>query len=220
MRLDAALRYIYDNLFLHYGPQHWWPAETPFEVIIGAILTQSTAWHNVEKAINNLKNFDALSPAALRRLSQEEIGRLVHPCGYYNAKARKLKALVEWLDVVCRDNLEVLFKIETDELRKQLLSVHGVGPETAESILLYAANKPVFVIDAYTRRVMSRLGVTPETDTYIGYQQLFMQSLPSDIRLFNEYHALLVMLGKTVCRKQPLCEKCCLFDMCHHNEAR
>jgi endonuclease III related protein len=216
----AYLLDIYKRLFDCYGPQHWWPGESPFEIMVGAILTQSTAWQNVEKAINNLKNVDALSPAVLRRLSQEEIGRLVHPCGYYNAKARKLKTLVDWLDVVCRDNLEVLFKIETDELRRQLLSVHGIGLETADSILLYAANKPIFVIDAYTRRIMSQLGVIPEMDTYNGYQQLFLQSLPSDIQLFNEYHALIVMLGKTVCRKQPLCERCCLFDMCHHNEAR
>jgi endonuclease-3 related protein len=220
VKKSNTLPEIYRRLFARYGPQHWWPGDTPFEVMVGAILTQSTAWQNVEKAINNLKSAGILSPEAIRRLPLAEIARLIHPCGYYNAKARKLKALVDWLGAACDDNLERLFATKTDELRKQLLAVHGVGPETADSILLYAADKPIFVIDAYTRRVLSRLSLVPEKDTYDEYQQLFMQNLPSDVRLFNEYHALFVRLGKIVCRKQPLCLICCLFDICLRNEAR
>ncbi len=220
MKKSNILLAIYHRLYKRYGPQHWWPGETPFEVMVGAILTQSAAWQNVEKAIDNLKAVDALSPMALRQLPIEEIARLIHPCGYFNTKAVKLKALVDWLSEICDDNLEKLFTTETGDLRKQLLAVHGIGPETADSILLYAANKPVFVIDAYTRRILTRLGLAPQKDTYDDYQQLFMQALPHDTQLFNEYHALLVRLGKTVCRRQPLCQKCCLFDICPQNEAR
>jgi len=219
VKKSSILLEIYRRLFDCYGPQHWWPGETPFEVMVGAILTQSTAWQNVEKAINNLKSAGALSPEALRQQSAEEIARLIHPCGYYNAKTRKLKALIDWLGAG-NDNLERLFATETDELRKQLLAVHGVGPETADSILLYAANKPVFVIDAYTRRTLMRLGLARGKSAYDDYQQLFMRNLPSDTQLFNEYHALFVRLGKTVCRKQPLCRDCCLFDICPQNKAR
>ncbi len=220
MKKSNPLLAIYSRLHKRYGPQHWWPGETPFEVMVGAILTQSAAWQNVEKAINNLKAADALSPMALRQLPIEEIARLIHPCGYFNTKAVKLKTLAGWLSEVCNDNLEKLFTTEIGDLRKQLLAVHGIGPETADSILLYAANKPVFVIDAYTRRILTRLGLAPQKDTYDDYQQLFMQALPHDTQLFNEYHALLVRLGKTVCRRQPLCQKCCLFDICPQNEAR
>ena len=220
MKKSNLLLAIYHHLYKRYGPQHWWPGETPFEVMVGAILTQSAAWQNVEKGIDNLKTADALSPMALRQLPIEEIARLIHPCGYFNTKATKLKALVDWLSEVCNDNLEKLFTTETEDLRKQLLAVHGVGPETADSILLYAANKPVFVIDAYTRRILTRLGLAPQKDTYDDYQRLFMQALPHNTQLFNEYHALLVRLGKTVCRKQPLCQECCLFDICPQNKAR
>jgi endonuclease-3 related protein len=220
VKKSNVLLVIYQRLYEHYGPQHWWPGDSPFEVMVGAILTQSTAWQNVEKAINNLKVDKVLSSTALRQLPLEEISRFIHPCGYYNAKARKLKALVNWLRDVCNDNLDRLFTTGTEELRKQLLAGHGIGPETADSILLYAVNKPIFVIDAYTRRIISRLGLAPGKDTYDDYQRLFMQALPSHIQIFNEYHALLVRLGKTVCRKRPLCQQCCLFDMCQYNESR
>ena len=220
VKKNNTLLTIYHHLFDRYGPQHWWPGETPFEVMVGAILTQSAAWQNVEKAINNLKAADALSPMALRQLPMEEIARLIHPCGYFNTKAVKLKALVDWLSEICDDNLEKLFHTETRDLRKQLLAVHGIGPETADSILLYASNKPVFVIDAYTHRILTRLGLVSQKATYDDYQQLFMRTLPHDTQLFNEYHALLVRLGKTVCRKQPLCQECCLFDICPQNRSR
>ena len=208
------LQEIYQRLMETYGPQHWWPAEKPFEVMVGAILTQSAAWRNVEKAIVNLKTAEALSPTALRRIDLAELAALVHPCGYYNAKARKLKALAEWFGECCDDDLSKMRAMGTDHLRRQLLSVWGIGEETADSIILYAANQPVFVIDAYTRRIIDRLGLTPDGNSYAAYQSFFMDNLPAETGLFNEYHALLVCLGKNVCRKQPLCQECCLRDMC------
>jgi len=212
--LGQALNNIYRRLLAHFGPQHWWPAKEPFEVIVGAILTQSAAWGNVEKAIANLRAAEALSPGALRRLSRPKLAKLVHPCGYYNAKALKLKSFAFWLGNHYDDDLDSLFANDTDDLRRQLLSIHGIGQETADSILLYAANKPIFVIDAYTRRIISRIGLTPEKDSYAAYQAFFMEHLPSDAELFNEYHALLVCLGKNVCRRRPLCQQCCLSDIC------
>lgn len=212
--LERALTDIYRRLFDCFGPQHWWPADEPFEVIVGAILTQSAAWTNVEKAIKNLKAAGVLSPARLRRTRLPRLAGLVHPCGYYNAKALKLKSFAFWLGNHYDDDLDRLFAVDTDDLRRQLLSVHGVGQETADSILLYAAGKPVFVIDAYTRRVLGRIGLTPEKDSYAGYQAFFMESLPPDAEMFNEYHALLVRLGKDFCRRHPLCPRCCLNDIC------
>jgi endonuclease-3 related protein len=208
--LKRILQNTYRLLFTKYGPQHWWPAEEPFEVIVGAILTQSAAWTNVEKAIKNLKQADALKPDALRQLPQDELARLIHACGYYNVKARKLKAFVEWFGENYGDNLKKLFTEDTSELRKQLLDIYGIGEETADSILLYAGNKPIFVIDAYTRRIMGRMGISPHRDSYAAWQGLFMANLPADTTLFNEYHALLVRLAKDVCRTKPLCRQCCL----------
>ena len=210
MRLDAALRSIYDSLFLHYGPQHWWPAETPFEVIIGAILTQSTAWTNVEKAIANLKAAGKLSPAALRRISVRALAALIRPCGYYNVKTRRLKAFVVWLGARYGDDLDKLFTGDIGEVREHLLDIYGIGQETADSILLYAGGRPVFVVDAYTRRTIDRLGLAPVDRSYTGYQQLFMANLPADTALFNEYHALIVRHAKEFCRQRPLCGLCFL----------
>lgn len=212
--LKKALPDIYQRLLGRFGPQHWWPADESFEVIVGAILTQSAAWGNVEKAIVNLRGVGALSPRALRELPRPKLAALIHPCGYYNAKALKLKAFALWLGNHYDDDLDRLFALDADDLRQQLLAVHGVGPETADSIILYAAGKPVFVIDAYTRRIISRLGLAPEKEGYAAYQRFFMENLPSDAKLFNEYHALLVCLGKNVCRRQPLCAECCLGDIC------
>ena len=211
--LGRALTDIYRRLLGRFGPQHWWPAEEPFEVIVGAILTQSAAWGNVEKAIANMKVAGAMPPGKLRRLPLSRLAKLVHPCGYYNAKALKLKSFAFWLGNHYADDLNRLFASDTDDLRQQLLAVHGIGRETADSILLYAANKPVFVIDAYTRRILSRIGLTPEKDSYAGYQAFFMERLPPDAEMFNEYHALLVCQGKNVCRR-PLCPQCCLSDIC------
>jgi endonuclease III related protein len=201
---------VYGRLFAYYGPQHWWPAEEPFEMIVGAILTQSAAWTNVEKAVVNLKKAGALSPKALRRLPEAELAQLIFPTGYYNAKARKLKAFAEYFGSKYNDSLEKLLRGEVNELRNEFLSVYGIGEETADSILLYAGHKPIFVIDAYTRRIAGRLGLKPAGEKYPDYQRLFMEALPPDAQLFNEYHALLVRLGKEACRKKPDCAKCCL----------
>lgn len=206
---------IYHRLLANYGRQHWWPAEEPFEMMVGAILTQSVAWRNVEKAMANLKAVGPLSPQALRSFSLSDLAALIRPCGYHNAKAGKLRSLVNWLGDNYQDNLAKLFASKTDQLRQQLLSVYGIGEETADSIILYAAKKPIFVIDAYTRRITGRIGLAPENGSYAAYQALFMDNLPADAALFNEYHALLVCFGKDVCRRRPRCRQCCLGDYCH-----
>ena len=212
-RITGILQYIYRRLINRYGPQHWWPAQESFEVIVGAILTQSTAWTNVEKAIANLKKADALTPETLRRIPEDEIAGLIYSCGYYNVKSRRLKAFVQWLGEQYNDDLNRLFEQDIYRLRPQLLTVYGIGEETADSILLYAGNKPVFVIDAYTRRIIDRAGMPPGGNRYSAYQALFMSSLPADTRLFNEYHALFVRLAKEVCRTRPLCRDCCLNEV-------
>jgi endonuclease-3 related protein len=208
--INEILQDIYRRLVDRYGPQHWWPAQEPFEVIVGAILTQSTAWTNVEKAIANLEAAGKLAPEKLRRLPESELASLIHPCGYYNVKARKLKAFVRWLGEQYDDNLDKLFASNIDRLRHHPLSIYGIGEETADSIILYAGNMPAFVIDAYTRRIIGRLGLAPTDNSYAAYRALFMANLPADARLFNEYHALLVRLAKEVCRTLPLCHLCCL----------
>jgi endonuclease III related protein len=212
-KLTPALLQIYGCLSKTFGPQHWWPAKSPFEVMAGAVLTQSAAWSNVEKALRNLKNAGALSPEAIRALPQDTLAQLVRPSGYYNAKAKKLKALTEWLGGY-GDSLDKAFGGDTEKIRIALLEVHGIGPETADSILLYAAGRPVFVIDAYTRRAISRLGLASGDESYDALQRLFAANLPADAALFNEYHALLVRLAKESCRKQPLCGDCCLKEIC------
>jgi endonuclease-3 related protein len=211
--MSQSLEGIYRRLRDCYGPQHWWPAEGPFEMMVGAILTQSAAWRNVEKAIANLKVAGALSAAALRRLSLTELARLIRPSGYYNAKALKLKSLAHWLGESYDDDLERMLAGEPARLRGELLAVHGIGPETADSILLYGAGRPVFVIDAYTRRILG-LGLAPASSSYSALQVLFMDNLPPDTQLFQEYHALLVALAKNACRRQPRCSDCCLSDSC------
>ena len=217
-QINQYLKDIYQRLMAAYGRQYWWPVKEPFEVMVGAILTQSAAWRNAGKAIANLKAAKALSPEAIRLVPLPVLAQIVHPCGYYNAKALKLKSLAGWLGNHCHDDLKKLFACDMEDLRQQLLSIHGIGQETADSILLYAAAKPVFVIDAYTRRIMSRIGLAQNSHSYAAYQQLFMAYLPNDARLFNEYHALLVRLAKDVCCKKPVCDKCCLNDICYYNK--
>ena len=212
--MTADLPDIYQRLLDRYGPQHWWPAETPLEMIIGAILTQSAAWVNVEKGIANLRSSGLLSSVMLRQVATEELARLIRPSGYYNVKARKLKAFARWLGDGYGDDLDGLFALDLPTLRRELLSVYGVGEETADSIALYAAHKPVFVIDAYTRRIVTRLGLAPVRDSYEAFQSLFMDHLPHEEAMFNEYHALLVCHGKAVCRKAPVCGECCLASIC------
>ncbi|MDP2674986.1 MAG: endonuclease III domain-containing protein [Dehalococcoidia bacterium] len=210
---------VYGRLFAAYGPQRWWPGETPFEVIVGAILTQAAAWTNVEKAIANLKAADALSPEGLARLDERELARIVRPAGYFNAKARKLKAFVKVLGTGFGGGLERMLAAPVEELRPLLLATHGIGPETADAILLYAADRPVFVIDAYTRRLFSRLAVAPERDTYDAWQAVFEANLEPDAQMFNEYHALIVRHGKERCRRLPVCGGCPLLAVCPAGQA-
>ncbi|OAG27203.1 endonuclease III domain-containing protein [Thermodesulfatator autotrophicus] len=203
------LRDIYQKLFDRFGPQGWWPAETPFEVCVGAILTQNTNWQNVERAIANLKERDLLYPQALYKTPVEDLANLIKPAGYFRIKAKRLKNFVEFLVEEYQGKLETLFSSGLKEAREKLLSVKGIGPETADSMLLYAGNLPIFVIDAYTRRILCRHGLAHEDMSYDDLQELFMKNLPEDVNLFNEYHALLVACGKNFCRpKNPLCEEC------------
>lgn len=216
--MRQRLRDIYDRLFAVYGLQGWWPGDSPFEVIVGAILTQNTAWTNVEKAMANLRAARALTPAGLLELTVEGIAPLVRPAGYFNAKARKLRAFVEFLAQEHGGDLGSLLAAETGPLRETLLGIYGIGPETADSILLYAAGRPVFVVDAYTRRVFSRLGLVSDTVSYHDLQALFAEHLPPDVPLFNEYHALIVRHGKECCRKRdPTCGTCPLHAGCAYS---
>jgi endonuclease-3 related protein len=215
MKHTALLQEIFSRLLAAFGPQHWWPGETPFEVAVGAILTQSAAWTNVEKAIGNLKNAGVLTPPKMAALSQVELAGLVRPSGYFNMKAKKLQAFLSWLACRCGGDPDNMRAVPLRQLRSELLSVYGIGEETADSILLYAAEKPVFVIDAYTRRIIDRIGIRLPGRRYADYQSLFMRSLTADTAYFNEYHALLVAQGKNYCLKtRPACAKCVLADLC------
>lgn len=199
---------IYKGLYDAYGPRHWWPGETPFEVMVGAILTQNTSWKNVEKAIDRLKENGPLHSTEIKRLRRNQLASLIRSSGYYRIKAERLKAFVNFLFEHYDGNLNRMRKEEIITLREKLLGVKGIGPETADSILLYGLQKPIFVVDAYTKRILSRLGIVPEKASYEAIQNLFMNHLPHDERLFNEYHALLVHLGKNVCNKIPECDRC------------
>jgi len=199
---------VYGKLRAFYGHQEWWPGETPFEVIIGAILTQNTAWTNVEKAIGRLKEARALTPRGMRDVPLRKLAELIRPSGYYNMKAGRIKAFIRFLFGTFDGNLNNMFSTETGVLRDLLLGVSGIGPETADSILLYAGNKPVFVVDAYTRRIFGRLGFLAGGESYDDVQRFFTKRLPEDVRLYNDYHAQIVALGKNVCRPKPRCALC------------
>ncbi len=206
------IKRIYDVLFNTFGPQYWWPGDTLLEIAIGAILTQNTAWANVEKAINNLKKEGLLSIDKLLAIDNETLKKLIRPAGFYNQKSERLKEFLIWLKEKggCLTNINE----STEDLRKELLSIKGIGPETADSILLYAMNRPVFVVDAYTKRVLSRHNIIDRKADYHEVQNLFVNNLPRDLNLYKEYHALLVKLGKTYCKKnQPLCEACPLTEV-------
>ena len=203
---------MFTELLNHFGPQHWWPGETELEVIVGAVLTQNTNWKNVEKAILNLKEKGLLSLHRLNALSVLELAQLIRPAGYFNIKAKRLKNLIDLLRERYHLDLSRLLDEETDTLRQKLLSVNGIGPETADSILLYAGHRPVFVVDAYTHRILRRHGMTDEQTDYHELQSLFMDHLPDDPALFNEFHALIVKTGKEYCRRKPLCHLCPLQE--------
>lgn len=206
---------VYNHLFNHYGPQHWWPGETPFEVMVGAVLTQNTAWSNVEKAISNLKAAAALSPEAIVAAGHETLAGWLRPSGYFNIKATRLKNYCRWY--LEQGGFEALNRLDDHALRHAVLSVNGVGPETADDILLYAFERPVFVIDAYTRRIFSRLGLLEHDLGYETMRHHFETGLQKEmdrVALFNEYHALIVIHAKEHCRVKPQCRGCPLRHGC------
>lgn len=214
MHAPEVFMVIYGRLFERFGPRSWWPAETPFEVCVGAILTQNTAWSNVEKAVSALKQAAILTPVAMRAVEEKQLAQLIRPAGYFNVKSQRLKEFVGWLFDQHNGLLEHMFTVEWRRLRAELLQVRGIGPETADAILLYAGHKPTFVVDAYTRRLFYRFGLLPEDAGYEQTRQLCMAHLPADVPLFNEYHALIVEQCKQFCRKKPLCNGCPLQGDC------
>jgi len=204
---------IYRALADAFGPQHWWPGETPLEIVVGAVLTQNTNWANVEKAIINLKAHDLLDLAELASLPPEILAHHIRPAGYYNLKAKRLQNLLRLIHAQGGD-LDTFLAQPAGQLRQTLLSVKGIGPETADSIILYAANQPIFVVDAYTHRLLLRHNLISEEADYHEIQELFMDNLPPDPALFNEYHALIVSCGKQFCKKSnPNCPACPLFSL-------
>ena len=214
-RMPPDLLAIYKGLLAAYGQQHWWPGSGPFEIIVGAILTQQVAWKSVEKALAALKAADLLNPETLLCAPLDEVAALIRPTIYYNEKAKKLRSFLSFLQERHHGELSDLFALPVAAMREELLSVHGIGEETADSIVLYAAEKPSFVIDAYTRLIMQRLGLIGGKESYAALRALFMEKIPRDVKLYNEYHALLVRHGKDRCRSRvPLCSGCPLGDMC------
>ena len=216
---NEAITEIYNILLEAFGPQHWWPGDSPFEIAVGAILTQNTNWTNVEKAIANLKKADALSPQRLHTLSQDNIAVLIKSAGYFNIKAKRLKNFINWLFDNYNGSLDDLENVSTSTLREQLLAVKGIGPETADSILLYALKRPTFVVDAYTARIMARHQLALIPVVYEELKYLFESNLEENVDIFNEYHALLVQLGKNFCRPRPLCQSCPLNHLPHTLES-
>ena len=212
-KTQDQLHEIYRRLLDAFGPQHWWPGETPLEIMVGAVLTQNTNWENVEKAIANLKAADLLD---LRRLTEVPTGylaELIRPSGYYNLKAARLHNLLHAV-VAEHDSLKSFFAEDLHSLREKLLTIKGIGPETADSILLYAGGFPTFVIDTYTHRLLLRHGLIWEDTDYQEMQELFLGELPEDVALFNEFHALIVRVGKEHCRKsKPRCGTCPLLEL-------
>lgn len=205
----SRINRIFERLYSHFGPQHWWPADSSFEVIIGAILTQNTSWSNVEKAISAIKKAGCLNPRALFKCPHRKLARLIKSAGYYNLKAKRLRSFFEFFFGAYSADISRMGRRDLKTLRRQLLEVKGIGPETADSILLYALNKPVFVIDAYTKRMLCRHHILGKDASYEQAQDLFMRSLKNDRKLFNEYHALIVKMGKEYCRKRnPRCKEC------------
>jgi len=216
--VGQKLEQIFELLFERFGPQHWWPGETKDEIITGAILTQNTNWQNVEKAVLNLKKASLMSLDKLYSLRQEQLAELIRPAGYYNIKAKRLAAFLKWLFEQHNGRLSEIESMKTETLRQELLQINGIGRETADSILLYAFERPVFVIDAYTYRIATRHQlIEPECD-YEQLRSLFEDNLEDDVKLFNEFHALLVRTGKDFCRPKARCAGCPLEKLPHQSE--
>ncbi|GAM09231.1 putative endonuclease [Geobacter sp. OR-1] len=213
--MTSLLLDIYERLYRRFGPCRWWPADTPFEVCVGAILTQNTNWANVEKALANLKQEDLLTPEGIRALPQDRLSELIRPAGFLNVKTKRLKCFVDWLWERYAGRLDLMSAEPLASTRDELLAVHGIGRETCDSILLYAGNYPTFVVDAYTGRLFTRLGIIGEGSGYEEIRTLFMSRLESDPALYNEYHALIVMQCKEYCRKRPFCSACVLQEICN-----
>ena len=210
---DTLMGY-YRKLYDYYGPQGWWPGDGPLETIVGAILTQFTSWRNVERALDNLKSAGCMSAEALRDVPTDKLALLIRPSGAFNQKTRRLKAFIQRLWDAHDGDLDAMLPQEPETLRQELLAIHGIGPETADDIMLYAAEQPYFVIDSYTIRVLERWGIQPERKTYDGFQKLFHDNLPRDTRLYNEYHALFDRHAKELCKPRPACSECFLRDKC------
>jgi len=209
---ERSLPDLYRALLGIYGEQPWWPAESAFEVVVGAVLTQNAAWSNVEKAIDRMKAAGLLSLPALLESDHETLAQTIRPSGYFNVKARRLRNLCEFL--AQQGGLEEFAGMHLPVQRDALLGVNGVGPETADDILLYALQRPVFVIDTYTRRLLQRLGLTHGGEDYEELRSIFEQALDGDVFVYQQYHALIVMHAKEVCRKAPRCERCTLAPDC------
>lgn len=210
---SKTLQKFYKKLLKTFGPQDWWPGDGPFEVMVGAVLTQNTNWGNVEKAINNLKRAGKLSAEGIHNMERDQLAGLIRPSGYFNIKAKRLKNLIKWFIDSHDGDTRKMFSQDLQSLREELLSVNGIGPETADSILLYAGNLPSFVVDAYTYRVLVRHQLMFEDSSYDDIKAFFEENLPEDARQYNEYHALLVAVGKTYCRpREPSCGECPLKE--------
>ncbi|MDD4888944.1 MAG: endonuclease III domain-containing protein [Phycisphaerae bacterium] len=220
MNTTDTLKQFYLAMMDRYGPQGWWPAGSPFEMIVGAMLTQNTAWVNVEKALLRLKAADALTARAIDAMPIERLAELIRPAGYFNVKARRLKNLVRWMVDAYDGDVERMKAAQPASMRRQLLDVNGVGPETADSMMLYALGHPRFVVDAYTYRIAVRHGLICPPTEYDDLQAVFEDHLPSDAAMFNEYHALLVRVGKEHCKPHARCEGCPLEKFPHDAEAR
>ncbi len=213
-KTGRLLMEFYQAMLQASGPQHWWPGQNALEIVIGAVLTQNTNWANVERAIKNLRKADLIDVAGLDRIAAEGLGELIRPAGYFRVKTKRLKNLMGFIMDRYQGDLEAMFDQPIGSLRRELLSINGVGPETADDIILYAAGKPTFVVDTYTYRVLLRHGLIDSDADYQQIKELFEQNLPEDVQLFNEYHALLVVVGKNHCRPKPRCQACPLecFD--------
>jgi len=199
---------MYQKLYQTIGPRHWWPADSPFEVVVGAILTQNTSWKNVEKALGALKEQNILDPLQLYKIDEQYLATTITSSGFFNIKSKRIKSFINFLFEQYQGSLEKMFSEKLTLLREKLLAINGVGPETADSILLYAGGKPIFVVDAYTKRILLRHKVISPRARYSEIQELFMNNLKADVKMFNEYHALLVYIGKYYCKRVPQCKSC------------